>query len=349
MGYSFTNIQLKSKGKTIDVNQVLEALIDGRKLIKAETEDEADIVIAIHPGKDRGWVTVVSDLFDQDDEETIECARILSEALQTEAIAIGCFDSDYLFMNLLDVHSSVDAWAACGHFPLLSPRRSNFSAWKHYVPDVAAFRKAMHDRYVFAEECLKEAESILALPAEQSMQSVITATEEAGFICYRYKQEEKEAASDPPRFELCSRWPVKFYFGNPNIVGFLNHGGPSKGVGVMIGGEPFDTHKAEIERVELQFHGPKGEWVFLPVEMQERIFEHDDKGFYGACPSIRIPKAIPEGLPWKKRMEMEFNHSINVRFYLRRGYRQDEPCGSIQVSLIPLENKAGQAGIVLPL
>lgn len=54
MGYSFTNIQIKSKDKSWDMKRVLEALTDRRKLLKAETEDESDIVIAIHPGKDRG-------------------------------------------------------------------------------------------------------------------------------------------------------------------------------------------------------------------------------------------------------------------------------------------------------
>ncbi len=116
---------------------------------------------------------------------------------------------------------------------------------------------------------------------------------------------------------------------------------------MFIGGEPFDTHNAEIEKVEIQMHGSNGEWLCLPVDMKKVEFENGLKGFYGTCASVRIPKAIPENLPSKKRMNMEFDRSITVRFILLRGYRQDEPCGEIQVCLIPLANNAGQAGTVL--
>ena len=168
MGYSFSNIQIKNKGQAVDVDRVLEVLTAGKNLRKAKPEEEADILIVIHPGKDDGWTTVVSDLIDQDERELNACARRLSEAFRTEALIIGCFDSDYLFLNLLDTRNDVDIWAACGHYPGKAPRRSNYKAWKDYVTDVNAFREAMRKDRVFAEECLEEVEPILNLPTAQS-------------------------------------------------------------------------------------------------------------------------------------------------------------------------------------
>ena len=132
------------------------------------------------------------------------------------------------------------------------------------------------------------------------------------------------------------------------IIGFLNCGGPSKGVAVVIGGEPINTHTIEIEKVELQLLGPDDKWVFFAVEMEKTEFENGLKGFYGICPSVKIPKPIPKGFPWKKHTDMEFSRSIRVRFTLRKTDSQHGPYGDIQVSLIPLANNAGQAGIVLP-
>ncbi len=349
MGYSFYNIQIKNKGRAVDVDRVLEVLTAGKNLRTAEAEEEADIIIAIHPGEENGWATVVSDLFDQDDQALAGYARSLSDAFQTEAMIIGCFDSDYLFLNLLDSRNDVDIWAACGHYPGKAPRRSNFNAWKDYVTDVSAFREAMRKDRVFAEECLEEVDSIISLPAKQSRQCVETAAEEADFICFRYMLAGDEKSDDPPRFELRNWQPCECHFVNPNLIDFLNHGGTSRGVAVFIGGEPFDTHMAEIEKVEIQMHGPNGGWVHLPVNMKKVDAESGLKGFYGTCSSVQIPKAIPEGLPEKKRMDLEHDRKIIVRFVLRRGYWQGEPCEKIQVCLIPLANKAGQAGTVLSI
>ena len=77
-------------------------------------------------------------------------------------------------------------------------------------------------------------------------------------------------------------------------------------------------------------------------------FENGLKGFYGTCPSMRIPKAVPEGLPWKKRRDIESDRSITICISLRKGSSRNGPYGNIQISLIPLMNNAGQIGVVLP-
>lgn len=348
MGYSFSNIQIKNKGKALDTDRVLEVLTAGKNLRKAKTNEEADIIIAIHPGEENGWATVVSDLFDQNDQALTGYARSLSDAFQTEAMIIGCFDNDYLYLNLLDASKDADIWAASGHFPGGAPRRSNYNAWKAYVTDVSAFREIMRKDRVFAEECIEELQPILAISAKQSLQCVETAADEAEFICCRYMLEEDEKPDDPPRFELHRGRPDRYNISAENLISFLNCGGSSKGAAVFIGGEPFDTHKIEIEKVELQLNGPDGKWVFHTVEMEEIRYNNGLRGFYGVCPAVRIPKPIPKGLPLRKQRNMEYDRQIIVRFSLRKTDSQHGPYGYIQVGLIPLANKEGQAGIVLP-
>ena len=157
-----------------------------------------------------------------------------------------------------------------------------------------------------------------------------------------------EKNDDPPRFEFFLGRPNRYSISQPNFINFLSHGGSSKGIAVFIGGEPFDTHKVEIDKVELIFRNQSGELQRMKVEMNEVEFKNGLKGFYGTCPSMRIPKAVPESLPWKKRYDMESNRSIRMSLSLRQGSSQHGPYVEIQVSLIPLQNNAGQVGVVLP-
>ena len=142
MGYSYSNIQLKKGSLPIDPEKIAEKLAAEYRLKRTESRDDADVTVAIGPENADPWITIVSDIFDEDLEKSCSIAKALSEEYLTEAIAISCFDSDYLCLNLLDVQNNVDAWAACGCFPEgKAPRRSNIAAWKAYIPDVEAMRR----------------------------------------------------------------------------------------------------------------------------------------------------------------------------------------------------------------
>ena len=117
MGYSFTNIQIRNTGEAIDRDRLVSMLTDGKKLRRVDKAEEANIIIAIIPGRESGWLTVASDLFEEDIEQTVTLAKKLSVLLQRETLVIGCLDSDYLFLNLLDDRSGTDAWASCGRYP----------------------------------------------------------------------------------------------------------------------------------------------------------------------------------------------------------------------------------------
>ena len=349
MGYSFTNIQIRNTGEAIDCDRLVSVLTEGKRLRRVDKAEKADFIIAIIPGRDGGWLTVASDLFEEDDEQTIALAKKFSILLQRETLVIGCFDSDYLFLNLLDDRSGTDAWAACGHCPGgRAPRRSSYTAWKDYVDDMQAFKKAMRLNSAFAEDCLEKLEPILSLPVSQGRICVELAVEDETARCFCFVPEEDEGEREPPRFSTGRTRPIFYYFDRDNVVGFLNEGGPSRGVGVFFCGPVVDRRLVEVESASIQTRAPDGSWTFAPVEIKELPTKDGRRWLGGTAPEVPIPKAVPKGLPWKKTMDMEFERGINVRFKLvcKTDVLRDEK-QLLQVTVMPLENSAGQCGCVL--
>jgi hypothetical protein len=295
------------------------------------------------------WITVVSDVIDSAMDDLLQCAKEISQAFQTETIAISCMDSDYLLMNLFDAPNEIDAWASCGRYPDgKAPRRSNFAAWEPYVSDVSAFRHAMKAKYLFAEDCLKAIEPLLTLPVSQSMYCGDD-IEHASVVHFYCKSESREEESRPPAFR-CSMPPLFFVTGQQNVVTFNNQGGASRGVAVCLAGPCISERQIDVASIYLQFHDNRGEWNFLPVDVKETVFQNGVKGMYGECRDIRIPFAVPENLPWKKKMDMEFQRGISVRFTLTVAAQyvgSGESINDLHVILIPLKNFSGQSGAVL--
>lgn len=110
MGYSFANIQIRKKyGETWEAKRIADILTSGRKLTAIQESESPDVIIDVGTDSESPWITVVSDLFDEDSEQCGLFAKLLSEKLKTPTIAVYDFDSDYLFLNLLDTEKATDA------------------------------------------------------------------------------------------------------------------------------------------------------------------------------------------------------------------------------------------------
>lgn len=347
MGYSFSNLQVRNEDGRIQPEQVLDVLLAGQRLTQAEQADRADVLIAVGAKAGSPWLTVVSDLFDEDPEKSVSLARELSGKLGTAVLAVSGLDSEYLFLNLHDAAHHVDAWASCGRFPEgKAPRRSNFAAWAGYAADAAAMRAVMKKPCVFAEECLEGLAPILSIPVSQSGCCPESAEGDPDFRCFYYRSDEEN--HDLPRFALDLDMTAGSYgFGTPCLLSFINLGGASRGVAVCVRGECVAQKQVEFEYMKLQMHDARGEWVFVPVRLREETEGRTLKWLYAELPDVRIPKAVPDSLPPKKKMQTGFLRHIGVRFQLRRTYRTGDEPGSLQISLIPLANRSGQCGRVL--
>lgn len=353
MGSWFSNIQIRRCEKTdsFTMEDIAALLTEDTSLLRADP-DEADLAVAIYSPQNSQWITVASDLIGGDADALLCCAKDLSRRLGTETLAISCFDSDYLFMNLIHAQTGVDAWASCGRYPDgKSPRRSSFAAWKPYVNDTSAFRDAMHAKYVFAEECLSAAAPLLSLSIEQSMYDAWDEPSSPHALRFFYKYSSKEVSGHPPAFAFGVARSIHYHTGgDANIVPFINQGDASRGVAVCLTGPCIADHQVDAASVCLQFLDRRGEWTFLPVDLQPRTFPNGVAGLYGECREFRIPPAVPPSLPPMKRMRMEFDRAVTVRFSLVPSPSAPVPAsppGDLHVILIPLQNVSGQLGAVL--
>jgi len=323
-------------------------LITKKHSLEITDKAHADIELSVFRAKNSRWVTVSSDLIDGDVDALLGCAKDISQALGTETLAISCYDSDYLFMNLIDAQKGVDIWASCGRFPAgKAPRRSNYAAWKSYVGDAEAFRNAMRATYTFAEECLYAVEPMLSLPVTQSIGDGIDGSDVFRFY---YKYSKREETVRPPVFGCIIR-EIYFHTGaDPNVVLFQNQGDSSHGVAVCLTGPCIYNNQVNVTSICLQIHDKHGEWVLIPIELKTKEFSNGVQGLYGECREIRIPPAVSQELPWKKKMGLEFRHSIGIRFFLSRNGdvgESNDTLGDLHVILIPLQNFSGQHGLVL--
>lgn len=355
MGSWFSNLQIRltEPEHPFAADRIADLLTQTLDLSLTDKND-ADIAITILIPENSQWLTVTSDLIDGNTDSLLHAAKNISEELKTEVLAISCFDSDYLFLNLIDFQNELDAWASCGRYPDgKAPRKSNFNAWKTHVSDASAFRRIMRAKYILAEECLSAIEPLLSLPVVQSMCTSEDEPDCGEIRNYYFKYNQKDPSVRPPVFDLLS-YSSYFDVGDEkngsNLISFLNKGAASRGVAVFLTGPCITEHQVEVTSVSLQFRDNHDNWNFLPVDIRMTTFDNGLTGFYGECPDIRIPPAVSENLPWQRKMQLEHQRSISVRFTLSAavpGSPSDKQFDLLQVSLVPLENFSGQSGLVL--
>ena len=362
MGYSYSNIQLKKGSLPIDPEKIAEKLAAEYRLKRTESRDDADVTVAIGPENADPWITIVSDVFDEDLEKSCSIAKALSEEYRTEAIAISCFDSDYLCLNLLDVQNNVDAWAACGCFPEgKAPRRSNIAAWKAYIPDVEAMRRVMREHYDFAEECLGGLEEILLLPEAQGQVCVDFAGPEQGYRCWYYTAETAGTSGTPTTIRPAS-YSRSIGFDRYSYAGFHNIAAASRGAGVLFSGKAVTSGNVDIREAWIEIKDKRGkltgvpiEWKYKyqgriesrittgnPVELKKVTLSDGEQGFYGEAPDVRFLETNWDGLPMSKARRMYYDREILIRFYAIRKCPEGVSPGSFKVTLIPLQNPEGR-------
>ena len=319
MGLSFSNIQIRRTENEPDFAQIAAILTEGWDTSAVDSEEEADMMLSVFTMSDSPWITVCSDLIDGDFEELGAKARRLSETLQTQTLAMACLDSDYFCMNLIDAENSADLWAANGRMTEgKAPRRSSLAPWKRYVSDIEAFKRTMRGKYVFAEECLDGLEPLLSLPVLQGEAGGDELPEDAGIHRFYYVLNRQENKKVPPKFKsnIISYHYMYFKGFEENVLGVNNQGGKSKGVGVWLSGPCIWKHEFRVTKTMLQMRGTRDEWRFIPIEMKEVTTADGVSGLYGECADLRIPPAVPEGLPWKRLSCFPRVRSTRKRFGL---------------------------------
>lgn len=342
MGSWFSNLHIR-RNADVTETAVMDCIV---KRMRAEgyyiteSQDEADSVVTFFSKDDSQWISVCSDTFAHDDPES--CARIaepFSAELHTDVLGISCFDSDYLYLNLINSEEQLDAWIGIGSGKEVGiTRRSNLTAWKKKVKDYPAFSAKAKEQYVCAEEFLAEIESCIGLPMMQSatsLEDVNDRGQDENVTRLHFKRSDNTENHVLPRLQL---WVHSMLCsdGESSFVEVLNHGGEGRGLSVFFVG-PYVEHEEITFRNVMMRKWVRGDVVTTPIQLQKVRLLDGQWAYYYHDPKYRILPKARDRAPVLKQKErsicVDFTPAGNPRKML-----------DITVVFVPDQNPTGQTG-----
>lgn len=347
MGSWFSNIHIRKNETATEetVEKYIGKIMASKHYLPCTSETDADGAVAIVASEDCCWISIYADLLSLEDPS--KCAEImvpLSSELHTDVLGISCFDSDYLYLNLINTADKTDAWLGIGSASGLGiKRRSGISAWKKKVSDFQAFSESVKKKYVFAEEFLAAVERCLELPTVQSSASYeylkdFELDKKAKYFYFKLPEDmkTKEPVKLVPR--MYSGMPC--FLDKPGVVDGINVGGESRGLSVYFIG-PY-VENDEITFSDVCFVKWKNNQTeTIPFDLTKVQLADGQWAYYYHDPGFRIPAKVDDRLPMSKRMRAENEHSIIVRFIPHGNHRK---ILDITVVLVPDKNPEGQTG-----
>lgn len=321
MGSWFTNYQIR-KTDTVTRDSVCGGIKDylaGRKYTLVENETDADVAVAVIATQNSEWITVCSPALAHDDPASCKSvAAPLSAQFHTDVMGIACFDSDYLYLNLINTDEEVDGWIGIGSGKEVGiTRRNKVTPWKKKVTDYITFANAVKGMYACADLFLAEVEASLRLPVEQGMASLEgledTSIQQEAVLLY-FRQEEGASAKGPDLRIVYMRFAVPCFDGRKNEVFLLNLGDEFTGMSVYFLG-PYVEHE-EITFSQITLGRMRQPWMELsPMKIQ---LSDGQWAYHCHVPDILIPPGIPQRMAKTKRYEME-RERIRVLSFVPHG------------------------------
>lgn len=343
MGYSFSNIHIK-KQDDIHLQQVHESLrcyLESQSYQLVSCESESDFALYILES-DSGWFSVCCDAIDFSDAQSIRTVcEPISSTLHTDVIASSCFDSDFLFLNLINAEQAVDGWAKFGKDESKCfLRRNAYKPWNGKVSDMESFKQILKKRYVFAEEAWYDIEPLLEMLPNQGLFSQEALDEfEPHLISVTYFASTDVKKQDPPKLDFSAYDMMPCKIGQDTLISVINLGGSSKGLGIAFSGSYVETEELSFHNVQLEYNFDRYPRKTIPLTL-EKVKTADNRWiYYAAIPNFSIPERVKDGLPLKRKMDEEYKRSFGVRFTPEGNPRK---CLDICVHFIPLANNEGR-------
>lgn len=345
MGSWFSNIHIRKCEAVTEesVAEYVRKLLTAQQYLPAASGSDADGAVAIICDENDPWISVYSDLLSFEDPKLFEkIAAPLSARLHTDVLGISCFDSDYLYLNLINSDEKTDAWIGIGSASGLGiKRRSGLAAWKNKVNDCAAFSKAAKEKYVFAESFLGNVEDCLGLQGVYGMASYeylqdLGLDQKANYFYFKLPDDMKN--KEPTKLVRFLGSGEPCYLDKPSAVGGLNVGGESRGLSVYFLG-PY-VENDEITFSDVCFvKGKNGRTESVPFELTKVQLSDGQWAYYYHDPGFRIPPKVDDRLWGIKRLNVESERSVVVRFVPHGNPRK---ILDVTVALVPDKNPEGQ-------
>lgn len=343
MGYSFSNLHIK-KHDDVQLQQVKESLcryLEGQNYHLVSSESASDFALYILE-PDSEWFSVCCDAIDFSDTPSIETiCKPISSSLHTDVIASSCFDSDFLFLNLINTEESVAAWAKFGQDRLnCFHRRNAYKLWDGKVSDTESFKQILKKRYVFAEEAWRDIEPLLQMYPGQGLFSQDALCEfEQDLISVVYFASSDVKQQNPTKLNISTYSLMPCKIGQDTLISAINLGGSSKGLSIAFSGSYVETEELSFRDVQLEYHFDLQPRKTIPLTL-EKVKTADNRWiYYAAIPNFSIPERVKDGLPWKRKLDEEYKRSFGVRFTPEGNPRK---LLDICVHFIPLSNSEAQ-------
>lgn len=343
MGSWFSNLHIR---KTEEITRkiacdCIKETLAAKKYELVECEQDADVVVAVLDSQNSQWISICSRAFAHDDPESCkEVAAPLSAQLHTDVLGIACFDSDYLYINLINTDENADAWIGVGAGKEVGiSRRNNLNAWKKKVADFAAFSDAAKCSYICSDELLAAVEGCLGLPAEQGSISLdyLKDTVHQKNAVFLYFRQEEGRRHTGPNLQICNmRYAVPCFDGKENSVYFLNYGDEFCGLSVYFLG-PY------VEREEITFSDVRLGCIRQPsIDIELKKMQLSDGQWAYCChvPEILMPPGVPKRMKSEKRYVLEQERMRKLTFVPHGNPRK---MLDITVLVVPNGNPNNQA------
>lgn len=350
MGSWFSNLHIR-KREGADPEAVAACLREymrSQHYESAASAEDADGALAIVADDEHPWVSVYSDLLTFEDPGVFgDIAAPISGALGTDVLGIACFDSDYLYLNLINQPEKLNAWVGVGSAAGLGiKRRTGLAAWKRKVADHGLFAEAAKQKYVFAEEFLTEAESCLELPPERSCASYeylkdLGLQEKARIFYYKLPEDQKSK-----ELPVLTQWTSSLdpcWLEKSHWVAASNVGGESRGLSVYFVGPYVEHDEITFSDIWL-FTGGEDVPTQKNIELKKVQLSDGQWAYWYHDPGFRIPPKVDERLPEGKKFRLRLDREIYVRFIPHGNPRK---LLDIAVVFVPDKNPAGQVGWIV--
>lgn len=276
-----------------------------------------------------------------DDKSSENIIKPLSALLKTDILSVACFDSDYLFLHMINEAEKTDAWANVGHNPEGKfPRRTKFSDWKNKVNDLEKFKKCIRQKYDFAEEVLESLEDVLNLSYKQSTictESVEDFEDNHNLVkmCFSLPDVQKESTN----LKIKTFGLTACKIGEFNYVSAINQGGSSRGLAIAFTGDYVENDEITFTDVTLEYDFTSTSRKSIPVQLEKQQLPDGKWAYCWKNTTVLIPEKVKDGLSPKRQMDLQYKRQLGIRFT-----PQGNPRKVLDICLhfIPLSNQLGQ-------
>lgn len=330
MGNYFSNIHVKKGAFSVtELKTQLTAYFVEKGYAPAE-RDASDFELMVYTPAEGEWISVYGDSVEYSD--LLQLAPRISQNCATDVLSAACFDSDYMFLHLLNLAEKRDLWLNIGKSDELKPpRRSNLSAWKDAVTDYDAFKNAAKQSYVVAEDFLDTAGSYLNITLSQVIGCDSAASAER--LCF---SAGKKNDAQPTKLKIRHYNLMPCEPGKKTSCWVNNTGDASRGIEIMFLGDYIEHDDITIEDVTFCYRTARDEEISIPITMEKRHRSDGSWIYYWADKDFLIPRAVSHDLPPRVYDKKESQRAFGIRYTPKGNKRKFL---DICVALIPTTNR----------